>query len=47
MTSVLLSARLGPEFDAFLFAPIGDEGNGQSLSVISALARLDVRHQRL
>lgn len=42
MTSALLSARLGSEFDAFLFAPIGDEGNGHPLSVISALARLDI-----
>jgi hypothetical protein len=28
------------EFDEFLFAPIGDEENGMTLSVISALARL-------
>jgi hypothetical protein len=42
MTHALLSARLGSEFDAFLFAPIGDDGNGRSLSVISALARLDL-----
>ena len=33
---------LGSEFDAFLFAPIGEEGNGMLLSVLSALARLDV-----
>src|SRR5471032_327679 len=32
----------GPEFDAFLFAPVGDDGNGMLLSVLSALARLDV-----
>jgi hypothetical protein len=31
-----------PEFDDFLFAPIGDERNGMLLSVISALARLDL-----
>jgi hypothetical protein len=30
------------EFDNFLFAPIGDERNGMLLSVISALARLDL-----
>jgi hypothetical protein len=30
------------EFDPFLFASIGDERNGMSLSVLSALARLDV-----
>jgi len=29
------------EFDAFLFAPIGEEKNGMLLSVLSALARLD------
>jgi len=42
MTSSLLTARLGSEFDAFLFAPVGDEGNGHPLSVISALARLEL-----
>ena len=30
------------EFNEFLFAPIGEEGNGMLLSVISALARLGV-----
>ena len=30
------------KFDDFLFAPIGAEANGMSLSVISALARLDL-----
>jgi hypothetical protein len=33
---------LNPEFDAFLFAPIGEEGNGMSLSVMSALTRLNI-----
>jgi hypothetical protein len=33
---------LGSEFDAFLFAPIGEDGNGTLLSVLSALARLDL-----
>jgi hypothetical protein len=33
---------LAPEFDDFLFAPIGEEQNGMLLSVISALARLDL-----
>jgi len=33
---------LAPEFDDFLFAPIGEERNGMLLSVISALARLNV-----
>jgi hypothetical protein len=34
--------KLGSEFDAFLFAPVGDDKNGMPLSVLSALARLDV-----
>ncbi len=34
--------RLGSEFDAFLFAPIGEDKNGLSLSVVSALARMDL-----
>jgi hypothetical protein len=33
---------LGSEFDGFLFAPIGPDRNGMLLSVLSALARLDV-----
>jgi hypothetical protein len=33
---------LAPEFDDFLFAPIGEDRNGMLLSVVSALARLDV-----
>lgn len=33
---------LAPEFDDFLFAPIGEERNGMLLSVVSALARLSV-----
>jgi hypothetical protein len=35
-------ALLGPEFDDFLFAPLGDEKNGLVLRVVSALARLDM-----
>jgi hypothetical protein len=35
-----MSAR--SEFDAFLFAHIGEEKNGMLLSVLSALARLDL-----
>jgi hypothetical protein len=35
-------STLAPEFDDFLFAPIGEERNGMLLSVISALARLDL-----
>lgn len=33
-------AILDPEFDNFLFAPIGEEINGLLLRVVSALARL-------
>lgn len=33
---------LSHEFDGFLFAPIGAEQNGMSLSVISALTRLNI-----
>ena len=33
---------LGSEFDDFLFAPIGEDRNDMPLSVLSALARLDV-----
>jgi hypothetical protein len=42
MNRVAWASDLGSEFDAFLFAPIGEEKNGMSLSVVSALARLDV-----
>jgi hypothetical protein len=33
---------LGPEFDDFLFATIGADHNGGYLSVVSALARMDL-----
>jgi hypothetical protein len=33
---------LAPEFDEFLFAPIGEDGKGMVLTVLSALARLDL-----
>jgi hypothetical protein len=39
------SAALGgqsPRFDAFLFAPVGEDRNGMLVSVLSALARLGV-----
>ena len=37
------SAAIGrSQFDDFLFAPVGEEQNGMVLSVLSALARLDV-----
>ncbi|WP_131196810.1 hypothetical protein [Lichenihabitans psoromatis] len=37
-----LSSLLGPEFGPFLYASVGDEGNGMMLSVLSALARRDL-----
>ena len=36
------NSRLGSEFDAFLFAPIGEDRNGLPLSIVSLLARLDL-----
>jgi hypothetical protein len=41
MHSALLP-KPGSGFDAFLFAPVGDDKNGMPLSVLSALARLDI-----
>jgi hypothetical protein len=35
-------SQLATDFDAFLFAPIGEEKNGMLLSVVSALARSNV-----
>jgi hypothetical protein len=42
MSRSVAAAQLGSEFNAFLFAPVGDERNGMTLTVLSALARLDV-----
>ena len=42
MTRSASVSLLGSEFDDFLFAPIGEDRNGMLLSVLSALARLDV-----
>jgi hypothetical protein len=42
MTHAALSPLIGPEFDQFLGASIGEDRNGTGLSVLSALARLDV-----
>jgi hypothetical protein len=42
MTHSAMTALLGPEFDAFLFASVDKESNGGSLTVLSALVRLDV-----
>ena len=35
-------SQISSAFDDFLFAPIGEERNGMLLSVVSALARLNV-----
>jgi len=40
MTLPLAYAPMLPEFDAFLFASVGEEVDGRPLSVLSALARL-------
>jgi hypothetical protein len=42
MTRSASFSVLGSEFDAFLFAPIGEDRNDMPLSVLSALARLDI-----
>ena len=42
MTHPALALLMGPEFDEFLCAPIGADRNGTGLSVLSALARLNV-----
>jgi hypothetical protein len=42
MTPAVSIPQLGSEFDDFLFAPVGDDANGMTVSVLSALARLDV-----
>jgi hypothetical protein len=42
MTSSAPVSALAPEFNNFLFASIGEESNGMLLSVVSALARLNV-----
>lgn len=36
------NACLGSEFDAFLFAPIGEDRNGLPLSIVSLLGRMDL-----
>ena len=42
MPPIAFVPLLGREFDGFLYAPIGEEKNEMMLSVISALARMDV-----
>jgi hypothetical protein len=46
MTHAALAPLIGSEFDEFLSASIGEDRNGTGLSVLSALARLDVRSQQ-
>jgi hypothetical protein len=42
MTHAALTPLIGPEFDKFLCASVGEDRNGTGLSVLSALARLKV-----
>lgn len=42
MNSPAAHLPLRPEFDAFLFAPVGEDSSGMPLSVVSLLARLDL-----
>ena len=42
MKSIALTEPPGSEFDEFLYAPIAEEHNGTLLSVLSALARVNV-----
>jgi hypothetical protein len=42
MTPHLSIQMAEPAYDAFLFAAIGEEGNGMTLSVLSGLSRLDI-----
>ncbi len=38
----MAKSPLGSEFDAFLFAPLGEDRNGLPLSVVSHLARMNL-----
>lgn len=42
MTHSSSISPFAPEFEDFLFAPVGEDGHGMLLSVLSALARLNV-----
>ena len=42
MMSAVSTPRLGCQFDRFLYASVGDDNNGMPLTVLSALARIDV-----
>jgi hypothetical protein len=41
-TQAVPGSGLGPEYDRFLFAPIGVDRNGMQVSVLSGLARSDL-----
>ena len=42
MLGVVSNTRPGCQFDQFLYASVGDDANGMPLTVLSALARMDV-----
>jgi len=42
MTRALFAPPLGPQFDSFLFAAIGEDPNGKEISVLSAFARTEL-----
>jgi len=42
MLGVVSNSRPGCQFDQFLYASVGDDANGIPLTVLSALARMDV-----
>jgi hypothetical protein len=42
LESVVAKSSLGSEFDAFLFAPLGEDRNGMPVSVVSLLARMNL-----
>jgi hypothetical protein len=42
MMSAVTTARLGREFDKFLYASLGEDNNGMPLTVLSALSRVNV-----
>ena len=42
MTRSSVDLHLAPEFEDFLFAPVGEDEHGMLLSVLSALARLNI-----
>jgi hypothetical protein len=42
MASTTAPSQLGSQFNDFLFASVGEDGNENFLSVLSALARLDI-----